>query len=276
MNLYPPAELAPPPKCAGKAAHTLHALFNEAIAHSPQWATAGEHATKGTLGWGAHAAGATLDEEAYHRSATAQRLTTLGPWSFAGKSPLLFFRQGRLHSPWGGGTWGIGADGVPTMSLGACGAWRLTLDEEGGGFVASHAQSGRTVRGELAEGVDARYDGDGDAILAATAAEGGGGAGGAMVRRLMGTGPWVWTGSASVGFPRRGALHTPWGPGRWKPHDSGDGTIVASFVGEQHIVTFGEYASFTFRRVRDGDVGGGSMSQQKTAEVCAELDGGSI
>ena len=51
---------------------------------------------------------------------------------------------------------------------------------------------------------------------------------------------------------------------------------MASFVGEQHIVTFGECASFTFRRVRDGDVGGGSMSQQKTAEVCAELDGGSI
>ena len=73
-----------------------------------------------------------------------------------------------------------------------------------------------------------RYDGDGDAILAATAAEGGGGKGGAMVRRLLGTGPWVWTGVASVGFLRRGVLHTPWGAGRWKPHDSGDGTIVAS------------------------------------------------
>ena len=75
-----------------------------------------------------------------------------------------------------------------------------------------------------------RYDGDGDAILAATAAEGGGGKGGAMVRRLLGTGPWVWTGVASVGFLRRGVLHTPWGAGRWKPHDSGDGTIVASLT----------------------------------------------
>ena len=47
---------------------------------------------------------------------------------------------------------------------------------------------------------------------------------------------------------------------------------MASFVGEEHIVTFGECASFSFRRVRDGDKGVGSMGQQKTAEVCAELD----
>jgi hypothetical protein len=48
-NEYPPAELAPPPKCAGKAAHTLHAKFNEAIANIPQWADAGiRHAAKGT------------------------------------------------------------------------------------------------------------------------------------------------------------------------------------------------------------------------------------
>ena len=39
-----------------------------------------------------------------------------------------------------------------------------------------------------------RYDGDGDAILAATAAEGGGGKGGATVRRLLGTRPLAWTG----------------------------------------------------------------------------------
>ena len=89
---------------------------------------------------------------------------------------------------------------------------------------------------------------------------------------MLGTGPWAWTGVASVGFLRRGVLHTPWGAGSWKAHDSGDGTIVASFVGEEHIVTFGECSSFTFRRVRDGDTGGGAMSQQKAAEVCAELD----
>jgi len=276
-NEYPPAELAPPPKCAGKAAHTLHAKFNEAIAHIPQWSGAGiRHTTRGTLGWGPASSSAagftTLDEPTYLHSSVAQRLTTLGPWSLAGKPGLLFFRQGRLHSPWGGGTWGIAPDGAPVISLGKCGVWRLTLDDDGGGFLAEQAQSGRSVRGELAEGVDPRYDGDGDAILAATAAEGGGGKGGATVRRVLGTGPWAWTGVASVGFLRRGVLHTPWGAGRWKPHDSGDGTIVASFVGEEHIVTFGECASFTFRRVRDGDTGGGAMSQQKAAEVCAELD----
>ena len=70
---------------------------------------------------------------------TPTRLTTLGPWSLGGKAGLLFFRQGRLHSPWGAGTWGIGADGVPTMSLGKCGAWRLTLDDDGGGFLVRHA-----------------------------------------------------------------------------------------------------------------------------------------
>ena len=29
MGNYPPRNLKPPPACAGKAAHTLHALFNE-------------------------------------------------------------------------------------------------------------------------------------------------------------------------------------------------------------------------------------------------------
>ena len=32
---------------------TLHAKFNEAIAHIPQWSDAGiRHTTRGTLGWG--------------------------------------------------------------------------------------------------------------------------------------------------------------------------------------------------------------------------------
>ena len=37
--------------------------------------------------------------------------------------------------------------------------WKLALDDDGGGFLAEHAQSGRSVRGELAEGVDPRYAG---------------------------------------------------------------------------------------------------------------------
>ena len=37
---------------------------------------------------------------------------------------------------------------------------------------------------------------------------------GAPPRRLLGTGPWAWTGMSPVAFLRNGKLHTPWGPGK--------------------------------------------------------------
>ena len=51
MANYPPRALEPPPACAGKAAHTLHRLFNEASEGIKEWPEqAGQ--SRGTHGWG--------------------------------------------------------------------------------------------------------------------------------------------------------------------------------------------------------------------------------
>ena len=277
MSQYPPPNLDPPPKCAGKAAHTLHRLFNEAITGTPSWPA--NHAAKGTLGWGAAAQGGfSLDEDMYRRQPAVQRLVTQGPWTLAGASPVLFFRMGRLSTPWGSGTWGFahgsgGKRGHVTMTIGSCGTWRVALDASGVAFTATHEQDGRTAQGELAASgaASAFREGKASHIIASTAAEGGDGPGGEMVRRLLGSGPWAWTGVSPVGWLRGGVLHTPWGPGTWKPHASNDGTIIASFVGEHHHVTFAECASFVSLRERDNDRATGAISLSPAATSCPEL-----
>ena len=85
MNEYPPPDMAAPPRCAGKAAHRLHAMFNEAIAGTPQWPA--KHAARGTVGWGPGAAAGlhAVDDEMYHQQPAVQRLVTQGPWKLGGK-----------------------------------------------------------------------------------------------------------------------------------------------------------------------------------------------
>lgn len=128
--------------------------------------------------------------------------------------------------------------------------------------------------GEIAEG-GATFDAaaePGGKITRATEMEGGAGAGGDAVRRLLGSGPWAWTGVSSVGWLRGGVLHTPWGMGTWRAHEAGDGRIVATFVGEEHHVTVAECASFVSRRKRDGDRATGAMSLSPAATTCPELE----
>jgi len=130
-----------------------------------------------------------------------------------------------------------------------------------------------------------------DAAAAEAAAGGGGGGGGEgwggvgadgfalnappAVHRLLGTGPWSWTGVAPVSFLAGGRLHTPWGPGTWGAHGGGgmaqSSTIFANFVGEEHVVTFDECFSFVSTRKRDGDKASGRLLLDPPAKVCPPL-----
>ena len=114
MNAYPPRQLEPPPRCAGKAAATLTRLFNEATGNISSWPTgpagsAGATGIKGTRGWGeassigggvvqpaggrARSLG-VLTDAAFRRSKLAQAVTSRGPWKWASEGPVLFYRGG--------------------------------------------------------------------------------------------------------------------------------------------------------------------------------------
>ena len=78
---------------------------------------------RGTKGWGdgglgggvlgrTSKGGGALTEAAYRRSPLAQAAATRGPWKWAGQGPVLFFRGGRMYTPWGSGRWSIAGDAL--------------------------------------------------------------------------------------------------------------------------------------------------------------------
>lgn len=153
-------------------------------------------------------------------------------------------------------------------------------------FEAS-APDGLTAPGALAAGVAARVAAGLAAGVASGGAaggagledeapdlDGGGGAVGdgrrppaAIVARLLGSGPWAWSGVAPIGFLGGGRLHTPWGEGSWGAHPTVNGAIFANFLGEEHAVVFDECWAFASTRKRDGDraVGGARIQPDPTS-----------
>ena len=269
MSHYPPRNLEPPPRCAGRAAHTLHALFNEASAALPQWpATKPTESHRGTLGW-LPGSTAALSEQAFHASPVARAAVSRGPWSWGG-ARIHFFRGGRLHTPWGSGTWGLASDAIHAQ-VGECGHFRLAFDAARTRFSATRLDGGAAPPGHLlAAGSD---EAAAKAIALDSESWAGVGADGFADggSQLLGTGPWSWTGVAPVAFLAGGRLHTPWGPGTWGAHGDGDRTVFANFVGEEHIVRFDECFGFASTRKRDGDQASGRLLLDPPAKVCPPL-----
>ena len=143
----PAAQLEPPPRCAGRAAHTLHAFFNEASAALPQWfATKPTESHRGTLGW-LPGSTAALSEQAFHASPVARAAVSRGPWSWGG-ARIHFFRGGRLHTPWGSGTRGLASDAIHAQ-VGECGHFRLAFDAARRRFSATRLDGGAAPPGHL-------------------------------------------------------------------------------------------------------------------------------
>jgi len=268
MSHHPPRGLEPPPECAGKAAKTLHRLFDEAARGIPDWpSTLGVGGARGTLGWapGAEGAagGATGGGDAPSR--TARRLVTMGPYTWEGKGRLLFFTGGRAHTPWGSASWheidaNDSAKGmVVAIHLGACGTWTLRFPKRKRLRSFKAYLGDRETSGMLAKGSeDAAVTNWDDSAP--------------VVRRLLGSGPWAWEGVAPLGFLGGGRLVTPWGAGKWGAHPSEPGAIYANFVGEEHTVRIGGCWMLSSVRKKDGDRATGGALIAEKPKHCAELE----
>jgi len=295
MNAYPPRQLEPPPACAGNAAVTLHALFNEATANITDWPTppfsaATPGAVKGTRGWGdggvgggvlsrTSKGGGMLTDAAYRRSSLAQAAATRGPWKWNGNGPVLFFRGGRLHTPWGSGRWFLAGDAI-AVNLRTCGTYRLTFNKArtafavsvGHGPATSHGVLDGTKESEIKEGKEGEggdvKDGEGEgkdddddvgeAEAEAVAARWRRMSDAKIYKRLVGSGPWAWQGVSPLAFLGGGVLHTPWGAGTWEVDTTHESTVRATFVGKTHRVTFDECWAFKSTREDDGDQASGT------------------
>ena len=288
MGQYPPRHLDAPPKCAGRAAATLTAMFNEASAAIGDWPE--DTAPHGTLGWAnvngpsaVNDAPALATEEAYQHSKLAKAVVARGAWQWAGKTPVLFFRSGRIYTPWGSGTWSIVGDAhhdahheAISVALGdACATWHLTFSKDVRTFTATRGKPWKphTTKGTLAkphandaslppeperaDGWETRHDQS------------------AIAKRLIGSGPWAWQAVAPLAFLPNGRLFTPWGRGVWWPHDEQPNVIQCNFVGQKHVVTFDECWSFTSVREKDGDQATGTAKIEPPPKECKELQPGS-
>ena len=274
MANYPPRRLTLPPKCAGKAALTLTTLFNEATEAIPSWPALGS-GVRGTLGWSANDARnqpAPMSDEAYQRSSLAHSVVARGAWQWEGKAPVVFFRGGRVFTPWGSGSWSLAGDAIG-VSLGKCGSWRLLFSSSVRSFTASSGYGGDDAERSFGSLAPA-HERDKNAAASDKAAEGWGedSASEPIAKRLIGTGPWSWTGVAPISFLPHGKLFTPWGSGVWWPHpDDAERSVQANFVGQKHKVTFDECWSFTSVRESDGDKAVGFARIEPPATECPEL-----
>jgi hypothetical protein len=87
---------------------------------------------------------------------------------------------------------------------------------------------------------------------------------------VEGSGPWAWDGAQALFFLNGGRLVTPWGNGEWGYLPGG--LVFANFVGEEHMLTFGECLSFTAVRKRDKARSTGALHQPQADPKC-RLDG---
>ena len=255
MNSYPSADLAPPPKCAGKAAHTLRSLWVEAASNHPNWPEGG----RGTTGWGP----AGLPGSSFTNLALESQIVSVGPWSWAGENGLYFFKGGRAHTPWGSAQWAFakGKDSI-RIDLGVeCGTWDLTFDSSRKSFVAKSA-SGQSTMGRLTP----REATKGAATLPSSSQSKS-----PLAQRLLGSGPWAWGGVAPMAFLNDSLLVTPWGEGVWTMNN--DGRVKVTFVGEDHLLKFDECWSFVSHRVRDHDLAVGSALIGDPVSNCPALSG---
>lgn len=245
--------------------------------------------------------GAALTDAAFRRSGLAQAAATRGPWKWAGKGPVLFYRGGRVYTPWGNGRWSLSGEAI-AVTLGPCGTFRLTFNKARTAFSASSGHGEPTSHGVLddadakgdaaastSDGQDTSqdtkdtgkddddddYDDEGATAVAAAAAKWRRTSHARIYKRLLGSGPWSWQGVAPLAFLGGNVLHTPWGKGSWQVpvKGAGENVIEASFVGQKHMVTFDECWGFSSVRASDGDKASGvaKIDPPPKADACPKL-----
>ena len=71
------------------------------------------------------------------------------------------------------------------------------------------------------------------------------------VKRLLGTGPWAWSGISTMAFLDEGILVTPWGQGTWHADTEDNDTLFVLFAGATHKVVAHTCHKFTSTRESD-------------------------
>ena len=71
------------------------------------------------------------------------------PWSWTGVAPVAFLAGGRLHTPWGPGTWGAHGDGDRTVFANFVGEEHIVRFDECFGFASTRKRDGDQASGRL-------------------------------------------------------------------------------------------------------------------------------
>ena len=240
----PPRNLDRPPACAQECAWTWWRMFNEATAAlGPLYPSN----TGGNLRSFRGAKGSAADDE----TVLGMALVRTGPWVIDGrKKPILFHTHGRVSGGLGSGTWSVTSE--LTVRLALCGSSLLTFDssEQPTKFqIGSASAASRLMRGSLgsAGAVDDLFTTSRSPKWTASALEHAG------VRRLLGSGPWAWSGISTMAFLDHGVLVTPWGHGTYHPDPSAADVVFLEFAGASHRVTTFDCHKFTSVRVNDNN-----------------------
>ena len=77
------------------------------------------------------------------------QLLGTGPWSWTGVAPVAFLAGGRLHTPWGPGTWGAHGDGDRTVFANFVGEEHIVRFDECFGFASTRKRDGDQASGRL-------------------------------------------------------------------------------------------------------------------------------
>ena len=87
-------------------------------------------------------------------------------------------------------------------------------------------------------------------------------------KRLLGTGPWAWSGISTMAFLDHGVLVTPWGQGTWHADRNDDESVMLLFAGAVHKVKTHACHKFTSIREADGQKVEGWVQLGQPARGC--------
>jgi hypothetical protein len=260
----PPRNLDAPPECAQECAYVWWRMFNEATRALGSWWPAN---TGGNLrSFNGRTASTAGDQTDIGRS-----IVRVGPWAIDGQhKPIMFHSGGRVSSPWGGGKWSV--KGEASVELSLCGS-SPTLKFDSATAPTSFAIEGSRLRASLGKkgAIDARFVGESAQSRMWRAEDASTHTG---VRRLLGTGPWAWSGISTMAFLDRGVLVTPWGQGTWHADRANDEGVVLVFAGANHKVQTHACHKFTSIRESDGQKVEGWVQLGQPARGCPFGGGG--
>ena len=240
----PPRELDAPPKCAQECAWVWWGMFNEA---TRALGDVYPRSTGGNLRSFRRSNNGVDDKPP---TGIEQAITQTGPWVIDGtKKPVHFHRRGRVSSSMGAGTWK--ATGELTIRIELCGSYTLTFDSSTTPTTFSIASD--SVRSFLrgASGLGTKGAVDTPFLQSRSPKWQDGDAAHLGVSRLIGTGPWAWSGIPTMAFYNHGVLITPWGHGTYYPDRTAPDVVWLEFAGSTHRVNTFECHKFSSIRTSD-------------------------